>query len=191
MGSLSNYLVLIVDFAGGVLVMLLLLRFHVSSSPYETTRVYGGLCTATNWLVAPISKISGRVWGMELAALLAALLVAVLQEFAIHYLHGYKLLAQPSVSIPVLSARGALQVLLVVCNLYILVLVAGVVLSWLQLRNPASQMVMYFNSNLLYPFRKFIRPLKGIDLSPAVALLVLLLISSAVFDAINRLDRIF
>lgn len=191
MSALAPYLELVIDFACRLLILLLLLRFHISGSPYEVMRIHAGLCTATNWLVAPLAKLAGRIWGMELAALIAALLVAIVQEFAFYTLNGYKLLAQPSLSLTVLGARGALQLLFYVLHLYTFVLIAGVVLSWLQLRNPAVNMIQYFAGRLLYPFRKLVRPVGGIDFSPVLALLVLQLLATAAHDVIANLGRIF
>lgn len=65
------------------------------------------------------------------------------------------------------------MLLLPIINLYSLVVVAAVVISWLQLpaSNPIAQIVDTLTEPALKPIRRVLPPVSGIDFSPMVLLL--------------------
>jgi len=72
-------------------------------------------------------------------------------------------------------------------QLYSLLLIVRILLSWFQTQNWAMQ-VMSFLSPITDPylnvFRSFIPPLGGIDLSPILAIMLLNIVQSAISGAI-------
>ena len=65
------------------------------------------------------------------------------------------------------------MLLLPIINLYSLVVVAAVVISWLQLpaSNPIAQIIDTLTEPALKPIRRVLPPVSGIDFSPMVRLL--------------------
>ena len=65
------------------------------------------------------------------------------------------------------------MLLLPIINLYSLVVVAAVVVSWLQLpaSNPITQIIDTLTEPALKPIRRVLPPVSGIDFSPMVLLL--------------------
>ena len=65
------------------------------------------------------------------------------------------------------------MLLLPIINLYSLVVVAAVVISWLQLpaSNPIAQIIDTLTEPALKPIRRALPPVSGIDFSPMVLLL--------------------
>lgn len=65
------------------------------------------------------------------------------------------------------------MLLLPIINLYSLVVVAAVVISWLQLpaSNPIAQIIDTLTEPTLKPIRRVLPPVSGIDFSPMVLLL--------------------
>ena len=65
------------------------------------------------------------------------------------------------------------MLLLSIINLYSLVVVAAVVISWLQLpaSNPIAQIIDTLTEPALKPIRRVLPPVSGIDFSPMVLLL--------------------
>ena len=65
------------------------------------------------------------------------------------------------------------MLLLPIINLYSLVVVAAVVISWLQLpaSNPIAQIIDTLTEPALKPIRRVLPPDSGIDFSPMVLLL--------------------
>jgi YggT family protein len=65
-------------------------------------------------------------------------------------------------------------------ELYSLVVLAAVVLSWIQLdrRNPLAAAVYGLTEPLLAPIRNWLPPMGGLDLSPMVLLIALQILKS-------------
>ena len=69
-----------------------------------------------------------------------------------------------------------------IINLYSLVVVAAVVISWLQLpaSNPIAQIIDTLTEPALKPIRRVLPPVSGIDFSPMVLLLGLQILKGLV-----------
>jgi YggT family protein len=74
---------------------------------------------------------------------------------------------------------------------FFLVIIAGVVLSWVSPdpSNPVVQAIYGISEPLLRPFRRFVPPLGGLDLSPMVALFCFQLLGRLGQEMIERLMR--
>jgi YggT family protein len=68
-------------------------------------------------------------------------------------------------------------------DLYSLVVLAAVILSWIQLdrRNPLATIVYGLTEPLLAPIRSVLPPMGGLDFSPMVLLFALQILKSLVF----------
>jgi YggT family protein len=72
------------------------------------------------------------------------------------------------------------MVLAQLIDLYSLVVVAAVILSWIQLdrRHPVATLVHRLTEPVLGPIRQLVPPMAGLDLSPMVLLVVLQFVKS-------------
>ncbi len=87
--------------------------------------------------------------------------------------------------------RALLDVVLIVLNLYVWVLIAGAVLSWLiafNVVNPYNNVVRAISGALyqlteplLRPIRNILPNLGGLDISPVILILILMFIRQTVF----------
>lgn len=166
----------------GFFILLLIVRFFLSGTQYERrTALAPAIATLSDWLVSPLSRALPRVRGKESAALAAALLAAALLELAVLGLRGVNLLQMPSVLLPAVLVISVLAVAERCIHLFMFALIVTVITSWLRIGGPVVRIIDYLTSRLLYPFRRFIPPIGGIDFTPFVALLaaqaLLLLIS--------------
>lgn len=90
-----------------------------------------------------------------------------------------------------------LSLLLVVIQLYVWVLVAAVIFSWLYAFNVVNQsnrfvyMIADFTHRLtepaLKPIRKFLPNMGGFDISPIILILVLMFFENMVIRLLNRI----
>jgi len=73
-----------------------------------------------------------------------------------------------------------LLLLILLIDLYTILVLAAVILSWIRLSpgNPVSQLVHTLTEPVLAPARRMIPPLGGLDLSPMLVLIALQAIRS-------------
>jgi len=74
-----------------------------------------------------------------------------------------------------------LQLLIQLIDLYTVVILAAVILSWIRLSpgNPVSKLVHMLTEPVLTPARRIIPPFGGLDISPMLVLIALQVIRSA------------
>ncbi len=182
-----KYQLYTLDFFGGLLVLALVLRLWLAFARYEHRPLLMPLLVLTNWLVRPLARFIPALRGFELAALAAAFLVAFIHIALELWLREIDFLQQPALSLPAMAARAVLHVLGTAVRVCMAIVIIAAVASWMRLRDPIFSMVGSFASLLLYPLRRVMRPIGGLDLTPLVAIFVLLLASQAIGDATNAL----
>lgn len=123
---------------------------------------------ATHPILAPMHRVIPSLGGLDLAAVLLALIVASLKFTVLILLSGMPL---PFAWLPLLS------VLLLVKQagtLLFWMLVLRAILSWVsQGRSPFDYVLLQLTEPMLAPIRRFIPPLGGLDLSVLVLFLIL------------------
>jgi YggT family protein len=168
---------LLVDVAGSFLVFLLLARFHFQWLRVPFRNPIGEFLVAgTNWLVLPARRIVPPLAGLDLATLIAALLVQALALYLLGAIAGGGLGNEPGRMIAVLLVGAAFDLARYSLYLLIFAVIMQAVLSW---TNPYSPVQPIFDAMVrpfLRPLRRVIPLLGQIDLSP-LALLVLLQIA--------------
>ena len=142
------------------------------------------ILAVSDWMVRPLRRVIPGLFGLDMTSLFLAWLwqVAYLGlALGFSGMVGSVVLA-PSIGVLVIAALELLKL-----GIYVVfgaVLVAAI-FSWV---NPYAPMAEVFNAvtrPLLRPFRRWIPPVGGIDLSP-LALLVLLQIALIVLDGLRR-----
>ena len=180
---IAQALAFLVDTLGTLLIVALLLRFWLQAAraPFNNP-LSGLLASVTNWGVKPLRRVVPGFWGLDLATLLLAWLVAWALNIVLSLIDPRLLLdfagsvgpgpAGVSASVGV-SAVAAL-VLLVRLFIYMMVaaLIVQMLLSWMNPHSPMAPLLDLLLRPFLKPLQARIRPVSGFDLSPLVLLIL-------------------
>lgn len=165
---------LLVDVVATFVVFLLLARFHFQWLRVSFRNPVGEfVIAATNWIVRPARRIIPALAGLDLATLLAALLVQALALYLLGAIAGGGLGTEPGRVIAVLVTGAAFDLLRF--SLYILVfaVVMIVVFSWVNPHAPMAPLFEAIARPFLRPLRRVLPLLGRFDLSPLVLLVLL------------------
>ncbi|MBI2381233.1 MAG: YggT family protein [Gammaproteobacteria bacterium] len=119
---------------------------------------------ATNPLLLPLRRIIPGFGGVDLASLVLAYLLAVIETLLLYGLA------------PVLFVlfKSALIVVGTTFNLFFYLVIAQALLSWIAAgHNPAMRVLDQLTEPVLRPIRRVLPPIGGLDLSPLVFLLLM------------------
>lgn len=125
------------------------------------------LIKVTDPLVRPLSKLLPPIGRANLAAIVLMYVIQLLGLFLLGLVAGTT--PDPLV-LALLAALSLVRMLLV---LYLVLIFAGVILSWVgqNFRHPIVPLIYQLTDPVLAPIRRVLPPLGGFDLSPLVAII--------------------
>ena len=170
---LAQIILFILDTVCGFLTLALLVRFALQWARASFRNPLGQFIVAvTDWMVRPVRRVVPGLFGLDLASLLLAWLWQVIYQGIALGISGVLFAVTPAPALVVLLL-AALEVAKIGLYLVMGAVLVAAVFSWV---NPYAPLAEVFNSltrPLLRPFRRFIPPVGGVDLSPLALLLVL------------------
>ena len=177
MSALAQALVYVIQTLGSLYLLIILLRFIlqlVRADFYNPLSQF--TVRATQPLLKPVRRIIPGFGGVDLAALVLAVLVQLALMMVVVVLLGSSI----GGVFPALLIWALLGVASLFLKVFFFALIVSVILSWVapQTHNPAAELVNQICEPLLAPFRRILPSLGGLDLSPIFAFIV-----------INLLDR--
>ncbi len=177
MSALAQALVYVIQTLGSLYLLIILLRFIlqlVRADFYNPLSQF--TVRATQPLLKPLRRVIPGFGGVDLAALVLAILVQLALMMVVVVLLG----ASIAGLFPALLIWALLGVASLFLKVFFFALIVSVILSWVapQTHNPAAELVNQICEPLLAPFRRILPNLGGLDLSPIFAFIV-----------INLLDR--
>jgi len=177
MSALAQAFVYVIQTLGSLYLLIILLRFIlqlVRADFYNPLSQF--TVRATQPLLKPLRRIIPGFGGVDLAALVLAILVQLALMMVVVVLLG----ASIAGLFPALLIWALLGVASLFLKVFFFALIISVILSWVapQTHNPAAELVNQICEPLLAPFRRLLPSLGGLDLSPIFAFIV-----------INLLDR--
>ena len=173
----TNALIFLVNTLFGLFVVALLLRFYLqwARAPYRNP-LSQFLQALTDFMVRPARRLIPGLWGHDLATLVLAWLVQLVEVLLVLQIKGYGL--GPAAG-PALAAAALLAlVMLLKVGLYVVMaaVIVQVVLSWV---SPYSALMPLANSMtrpFLRVFQRRVPPIGNVDLSPLFVLVVIQLL---------------
>ncbi|MDH4134356.1 MAG: YggT family protein [Gammaproteobacteria bacterium] len=128
----------------------------------------------TNPPLKPLRRLIPGLYGIDLASIVLLILI----EAAYQLLHA--LLINLPIDAAALTILGFFHLAQAFLNIYFFGILIRVVLSWLNpYPNPLSQMLARITDPLLRPARRLLPPYSGIDFSPMIVMLGLVLVQMA------------
>lgn len=121
----------------------------------------------TDWLVLPLRRMVPSAGRWDMASLVAAFLLELIQFSLLWLLAGA---AGGYLTVPILAAFGVVR--LAISGLTGLIIVYAI-LYWVQTRSVLSDLIDLLCAPPLRPIRRFVPLVGGVDLSPLVLLLLL------------------
>ena len=120
----------------------------------------------SDWLVLPLQRVVRTSARLDVASLLGAWLLKLLQFATMMALFGVNRWA----ALPLLAL---LDVGKLAVTFAMVIIIIAVVLSWMRTRHPVADVLRLLAEPMLAPFRRLLPPIGGIDLSPLLVLVAL------------------
>lgn len=184
MSTSAEIAIYILRTLGSLYVMLVLLRFlfqMVRADFYNPISQF--VAKATNPLLMPVRKVVPGFFGVDLAALVLALVIqwGIIQLILVIGGTGF---INPMYTL----SWSAISLLSTVLTIYFWCLIISIVVSWVApfSQNPAILLVRQLVAPVMTPFQKLIPPLGGIDITPIFAFMVLHILNRYLVPAIGQ-----
>lgn len=170
---IANAAALLIEIAFGVIVVLFVLRLlaeAVRADFYNPLSQF--LYRSTNPVLMPLRRIIPNFRRINIAALLIAWLAEFLKNLALYALIGFR------GAIPGVMLLGLADLLDFFAVLYLVMIFVWALLSFVSLdaRHPLIPLLGRLVEPVLRPLRKILPAPGGLDLSPALAILIILLL---------------
>lgn len=173
----TNALIFLVNTAFGLFIVVLLLRFYLQwvRAPYRNP-LSDFLHALTDFMVRPARRAVPGLWGLDLATVLLAWLLQLVELLLLRQIQGEGL--GPQVGLALVATALLALVMLVRIGLYIIMVavIVQVVLSWVGPHGPATPLLNSMTRPFLRVFQRRIPPVGNVDLSPLFAIVVIQLL---------------
>ena len=182
-GYLTNPLVFLVQVLFEAYILVVLLRFFLQltrSDFYNPLSQF--IVRVTSPALIPLRRMIPGVAGMDIAALVLAWALKTLELLIVTALSG--------AFMPGLAILGAIPGLVELSiNIFLYAIIIQAILSWVNpgSYNPAASLLHSFTAPILRPVQRFIPPIGGLDLSPMVAIIGLILLKMLLIPPLQQL----
>jgi YggT family protein len=169
--------IFLVETIGDLFTVALLVRFLLQWARAAQRNPAADFVNAlTNFMVLPARRIIPGLWGLDLATLLLAWLIQLVEIFLVLELKGYSFGPMPGQSFLAIVLFAA--VALVRLGIYVLIFVTIVqaIVSWVNPYSPIAPIMNALTRPFLRPIQRVIPPIGNVDLSPLVLIVVCQLI---------------
>lgn len=183
-GYTTNPLIFILQFLFEAYVFIILLRFFLQLTHADFYNPLSQFVVKlSSPVLIPMRRIIPGIGGMDVAALVVAWALKTLELLLVILISGKGMLLLWAM----LAAIPALLELSL--NLFMYALIIQAVLSWLNpgTYNPAAALLNTLTNPILRPVQQLIPPISGIDLSPMVAILGIIVLKMLILPPMNQL----
>ncbi len=183
-GYLANPAAFLVQVVFGLYAILVMLRFLlqlVRADFYNPLSQF--IVKATRPLLNPLRQVIPGVSGMDIAALVLAWFVLTIEQLLILVIGGagFQLLAAALLAIP--------EMIMLSINIFLFAILIEVIISWINpgSYNPAMGLIHSLTKPVLDPVRRRMPAMGGLDLSPMVVMIGLVLLEMLLIPPIKHM----
>jgi YggT family protein len=191
---LAEALIFLIKTVLGLFTMALLLRFYMqwARAAYRNP-VSAFLAALTDFIVKPARRIVPGLWGFDIATLVVAWLVQLLELVLTMQIAGAPLGASGTSIFVALALLALVSLARLFLYIVIAVVICQVVVSWINPYTPIAPILNGMTKPFLQPLQRVIPPVANVDLSPLVFIIIcqlILMLPVAYLEmAISRLLR--
>lgn len=167
---MQNALFFVVGALSNLLLIVLILRFWLPVLRADFRNPLAqGILKLTSPLIIPLRRMLPAIGRIDTATVMVTLLVQILVIYLLTYIAGFS----PTASAIFITAL--LQLVLLSIKLFFYSIFIYIILSWISpgAYNPVTALLGVIVEPILSPFRRYIRPIGGIDISPIFAIIAL------------------
>jgi YggT family protein len=170
---LAQTLIFLITTAGDLFVLALLLRFILQWVRAPARNQLSEFVAAlTDFIVRPARRVIPGWWGLDLATLALAWLVAALQLWLVLQVKGYELGSAISIALAALAALAALDIARLSIYVVMIAVILQAVLSWVNPHNALNPLLASVTRPFLRPLQKRVPTIANVDLSPLFVLII-------------------
>lgn len=175
----------LLQFLVGLIIFALMLRFLLRATHADWRHpVVTFIAKVTNPLCAPLNKVLPVKGRWDWAAIATAILIQILFIVLIGWL------SDRAFGIPFTIIAAFTEVANQLLDMMFWLIIIQAILSWVsQGYNPNTAIFDQITAPILAPFRRFVPPIGGIDISPIVAILAIKLFQIVVIGAIAQIAQ--
>ena len=185
-GYLTDPLVFLIKTVFGLYIIVVLLRFFLQLVRADFHNpVSQFVVKVTSPVLNPLRRLIPGVGGLDVSSLVLAWVLQTVELMLVLAISGFGL----QLLLPALQAVPELVGL--TFNIFLVAIFIQVVLSWVNpgAYNPATAIIYDLTEPLLAPARRLLPPISGLDLSPMVVVVGLILAKMLVVPPLQTLAR--
>ena len=183
-GYLTDPAIFLVKVLFGLYATLVVLRFLLQLTRADFYNpISQFIVKATKPLLNPLRRLIPGVSGIDIASLVLAWIVLALEQMAIFGLNGFGF--QPTGAV----LLAVPELITLVINIFLFAILIQVIISWINpgSYNPAIGLIHSLTEPLLSPVRRRMPDMGGLDLSPMVVMIGLVVLEMLLIPPIKEL----
>jgi YggT family protein len=168
--NIASALVFVVHALTSLYLLVLLLRFWLPWLRADFRNPLAqGILKLTSPVVVPLRRIVPSFGRLDTATILVAFVVQYLSLLLLLLIIG------ASAKFSLIATTAIVKLVLLSLNLFMFAIFIRIILSWISpgQYNPATAIIATLTEPILRPFRRFIPPIGGFDISPIFAIILL------------------
>jgi YggT family protein len=168
--NVTDALAFIINTIGQLYLFVLLLRILLPWLGADFRNpIAQAILKITSPVVVPLRRIIPPVGRIDTATVLVAFVIQYLLILLVLLIYG------TTAGFAAIASTAVVNLVLLTLRLFVFAIIIRVILSWIAPGgyNPALAIIHTLTDRVLLPFRRFIPPLGGLDLSPLLAIILI------------------